>query len=136
MDRFQSFLRFGFAVRRGERLASRSALERVLHPLHERIRREPGADAAHRPAVLEEAVFRGAAHDTVAQRTRTCGQSQASGVMDAGDGSAGTPARAAHEQGAPRTSNLPAIFCMESGFCVTALERALHTASPGIFNMD
>src|SRR5208337_4183275 len=81
--------------------------ERVLCAEYDRVPGEPGADAPHRRAVFEDAFLRFSAHDLVAQPARLSRQSQAYRTADAGDGIAGDPAGAAHEQAASRTRQVP-----------------------------
>lgn len=111
MDRFRCSSRAGFAA---VRIASGAPLKRILSAEHERVAREPGADAAHRRAVSEDAVLRCAAHDVVAERTGPWGEPQAGGAADAGNGIAGHGARSPHQQAASGAREIP-VFIARSG---------------------
>ena len=124
MDRFSSSSFVYFAA---VRITPGTTIQRLLHPEHQRVGGESGADALHRRTLPANAFLRCAPHDVVAQRTRVWDQFQTSRPLDERDGIAGHAARSAHQQTAPGTSHLP-LFVARNGNCpsLRRLERGHH----------
>ena len=124
MDRTRSSPSAGFAA---VRFAPGGSIKCVLHAEHQRVAGEPGADAPHRPAVLEDAILRLAAHDVVAQHARALRQPQTCREADAGDGITGGRTGSAHEQTTPGARQTP-VFTAWNGDrrAVPGVERGHH----------